>query len=151
MGPMLRMLAQCFALILVGCQSEPDCLSNTLEKTRDPDSDLFATTELWTCNIGTTDYTVVRVGKVAEPDEAEEVFRAGFRGPASGPIVGPIWMSVGWTQRRTLSISYQSDARVLRQVRNAMGAKINLSATYPLAPILLPTPRHPPPIPYPAN
>jgi hypothetical protein len=117
----------------------PTCSSEVKERTRDSDSDLYATTDLRNCG-ATTDYaTVVRVGRISDPDNLEEVFVAdsnhGQATPATG---GLIWMSVGWTKRGSLSISYATNARVFRKLPTAKQATISYYATEPYSLPLVP-------------
>ena len=126
-------------LALAGCGKAPLCSSKIVKVSRDPASDLIATTELRNCG-ATTDYaTIVRVGRAGDPtDEMTEVFVADSdHGAAAAGDGGTVWTSVVWTAPRRLSIAYASHAQLFRHIGAAGNASITYRADEPSLPVPL--------------
>ena len=135
MKPALPLLS----LTVAACSSAPSCVTTVRERTFDPRSDRYASTAVRKCGKTKDWATVVQVGRTGEsPGAAVEVFVADTNhGQAINGAEGSIWIDVGWTAPGQLSLSYASQAHIIKAMPWAKQTKMQYYPTDPIEPELV--------------
>ncbi len=119
---------------LSGCNITGDCGDTVFEKTVDPESGMIAWGYVRNCGATTGFATHVAVGKPNSQlaDATTVLIIDSDHGKATmGNPLNAVWIGIGWSGRRNLSVTYASKARVFEKKSSAAGATMTFQASEP--------------------